>query len=236
MKSIVITGASQRLGLTLVGQFLSQGWHVFTLTRSPSEVLKALDDSGALSIISVGDYSEGSIQKAVEEITAKTKRVDALIHNASIFHTDQETFSSEDFLSFYSLHMAIPAQLNLGLKACMYDESQPGCIIHITDIYSENPNPKFALYCATKAGAENLMKGFAKKFAPGIRVNSIQPGPIQFLSTHTEEAKKRVLDETPLKREGGFEPVVQAAMAIIDNSYMTGASIKVDGGRSLGRR
>ncbi len=236
MKSIVITGASQRLGLTMVGQFLSQGWNVIALTRSPSEALTALDDSGALSIISLGDYSESNIQKAIEEISEKNQRIDALIHNASVFHMDQNDFSSEDFHAFFSLHMAIPAQLNVGLQKCLYDEHAPGSIIHITDIYSENPNPKFALYCSTKAGAENLMKGYAKKFAPGIRVNSIQPGPIQFLPTHTEEAKRRVLDETPLNCEGGFEPVVQAAMAIIDNSYMTGASVKVDGGRSLGRR
>lgn len=236
MKSVVISGASQRLGLTLVGQFLSQGWKVYAITRTPSEVLKALDDSGALSIIAVGEYTEASIKNAIDEIVSSGASLNALIHNASVFHMDADEFSNQDFLSFYSMHMAIPAQLNMGLRNCLYNEETPGNIIHITDIYSENPNPEFALYCASKAGAENLMKGFAKKFAPGIRVNSIQPGPIQFLPSHSEEAKQRVLSETPLNKEGGFEPVVQAAMSIIDNSYMTGASIKVDGGRSLGRR
>ena len=105
----------------------------------------------------------------------------------------------------------------------------------ITDIFSDNPHPAFSMYCSTKAGLQNLTLAAAKKFAPEVRANCIQPGPIQFLPTHTEEQKAQVLSETLLPFEGGFGPVFKALKFIVDNPYVTGSCIKVDGGRSIVR-
>lgn len=128
----------------------------------------------------------------------------------------------------------MPSLLNLQLAPLLYNAQDPGCIIHITDIYAENPSSKSTLYSSTKAGLDNLTKGLAKKMAPGIRVNSIQPGPIKFLPKHSHIDKEKILAKSLLPFEGGFLPIYKAIMSIIDNNYITGASIKVDGGRSLG--
>lgn len=232
-KTIVITGASRRLGLFLCEHFCELGHHVVALTRVASPELNALSDSYSITVEALEKYSESCLAQAIDNIHSKFSRIDVLIHNASYFAKD-ESYSYSQFQAFFDVHMAMPAQLNVGLRELLFDDKAPGVIVNITDIYSENPNKAFSLYCATKAGLENLTKSFAKRFAPGVRVNSIQPGPIQFLPEHDESTKQHVLQETLLGVEGGFMPILQAVLAIIENSYLTGSTIKVDGGRSLG--
>ncbi len=232
---VVITGASRRLGLFLCGRFLASGYSVLAVTRSPSDELVQLAENADLAIFSVDSYEARNIETLIAQIKDARSKVHALIHNVSAFAKDGAQYSEQDFALFLRLHMALPAQLNMGLAPLLHDEQSPGNIIHITDIFADNPSATHVLYCASKAGLENLSKGFAKKLAPGVRVNTIQPGPIQFLPSHSEEDKRKVLAQTLLQREGGFMPIFQAICGILENSYMTGASIKVDGGRALGR-
>jgi len=233
--TILISGASRRLGLFLTRQFLANGCRVIALTRSISTELAECEQLGDVSIYALDYYCSRQVKHFIEQIKQKEKSVDAIIHNASTFETDGAIFSAEHYQSMFLVHMALPAQLNLGLLPLLNQADETANIVHITDIFAENPNPNYALYCSTKAAAENLAKGFAKKYAPKVRVNTIQPGPIKFLPSHSEEAKTKVLAETLLSYEGGFMPVFQAITAILENPYMTGASIKVDGGRALGR-
>lgn len=233
LKTIVITGASHRLGLFLCEHFCALNFQVYALTRTPSVALTSLASEHELRIFPVHEYTEENLKRVIQEIQKATSKIEALIHNASIY-TKDEAFSFDQYQAFFRLHMAVPAQLNEGLKDLLYDELNPGSIVHITDIYAENPNKERVLYCSTKAGLENLARGYAKKYAPGVRVNAIQPGPIQFMESHTEETKKQVLKETLLGYEGGFMPIFQAINSLIENAYITGASIKVDGGRALG--
>ena len=106
-------------------------------------------------------------------------------------------------------------------------------IIHITDIYADNPNPAFDAYCATKAGLQNLMMSFAKRLAPKVKVNALQPGPVLFKEWHSTEDRKSILERTLLGEEGGAEAIGLAVEALLANDYQTGAIIAVDGGRRL---
>lgn len=238
-KTVVITGASRRLGLFLCEHFCNKNFQVLALTRTPSPELSQLSQLSQLSsthelkIFSLQSYSEENITRAIAEISSSATKLHALIHNASAFAKD-EAFSLAQYQKYFMLHMVLPAQLNEGLKDLLYDAGSPGNIVHVTDITVENPKKDHLLYCSTKAGLENLSKGFAKKYAPGIRVNSIQPGPIQFLESHSDATKKQILSETLLGHEGGFMPVFQAISSLLENPYITGSAIKVDGGRALG--
>jgi dihydromonapterin reductase/dihydrofolate reductase len=109
-------------------------------------------------------------------------------------------------------------------------------IIHITDIFADNPNYVFDGYCASKAAAQNLALSFAKRLAPKVKVNVIQPGPILFQEWHDPAARAAVLDETLLAAEGGAEAIGLAVEATLANDFQTGAIIAVDGGRRLGQR
>jgi len=234
-KIAVVTGASRRLGLFLCEHLAQDGYHVLALTRSSSEALMSLSARCAVEVIPVGAYQADDLDEHLDTLLSRYAAIDLLIHNASVFEKDGEVFDFERYRSLFEVHMALPAQLNTRLRAALDNRAQPGNIIHITDIYADIPNADYAIYCSTKAALESLSKSFAIKFAPGIRVNTIQPGPIKFLPSHTDQVKNAVLNETLLGYEGGFAPIYQAIVSIVANTYMTGASIKVDGGRALGR-
>jgi dihydromonapterin reductase/dihydrofolate reductase len=133
--------------------------------------------------------------------------------------------------------MMAPFLINQGLQDRLQgDEDNPADIIHITDINVENPTPRFDIYGTTKAGLHNMTLALAKKLAPNIKVNAIAPGPVLFTESHSEEVRQAMMDETPLAREGGAEPVYLAIKSVLDNPFLTGVSIPVDGGRRLSKR
>jgi len=237
-KSAVITGAGRRLGLFVTKKLLDEGWIVHALTRKLTTDLAALDCE-RLHVHELGDYTEEGVINSVRGIQEKQASlpIHLLLHNASIFENDVQVEKNglRRYDAMIFVHMTMPALLTKGLMSSLSNEESPGNVISITDIYSENPNPDYTLYCSTKAGLQNLTDGFAKKYAPFIRANSIQPGPIKFLPEHNNSHQKQVLSETLLPFEGGFLPIYQTIEFILNNHYLTGGSIKVDGGRSLVR-
>lgn len=231
MKTAVITGTSRRLGAYLAEKLSAEGYQVFGLTRQLNP------EQHYLTQIAVDYQSADSVLSAIRQLQQQSGSIDLLIHNASLFEKDE--LHTEDTVSFYqalfAVHMQLPALLNQYLAPQIAKTQGGGLIVHITDIYSENPNPAFSLYCSTKAGLENLMKSAAKAYAPQIRVNSIQPGPIMFLPEHSSSEKQQVMQQTLIAQEAGFEPIYQGVRFLIDNKFVTGLSLKIDGGRSLGK-
>ncbi|MFQ3229563.1 SDR family NAD(P)-dependent oxidoreductase [Reinekea sp.] len=231
MKHAVITGGSRRLGLFVTKHFLSLGWQVTVLSREKSAELAALSCDN-LAIIEVDYCDEENVTEATRALQDQT--IDLLLHNASLFDKDanQQADSMAFFDQLYQVHMRFPALLN---QLCIdaLKRSENANIIHMTDIYAATPQPEYALYSATKAGLESLTKSFAMNFAPDIRVNSIAPGPLMFLPSHSEADKKKVLANTLIPIEAGFAPIVSTIEYIINNQFVTGASHKVDGGRSI---
>ena len=237
-KTAVITGAGRRLGLFVVEHLLDAGWHVHALTRKNTSALMGMT-SEHLYVHELETYTTNNVMRAIDAVRTQQQGspIHLLLNNASIFENDAQVahkgISSYEAMVF--VHMIMPSLLIEGLRDDLFDTAAPGNVISITDIYATNPNPAYSLYCSTKAGLESLNYGFAKKYAPGIRANAIQPGPIKFLPEHDVSHKEKVLAETLLPYEGGFLPIYQTIEFILGNRYLTGSAIKVDGGRSLVR-
>lgn len=235
LSTILITGAGRRLGKYLAEQFAGQRHKIITVSRGELDYLDSLPDA-QIKHYSLKTYTSESALQLGEQILRENGSIDVIIHNASIYQTD--TSGADNFSQFYAdlfnVHMAFPAALNEAL-VCALAQSENGNIIHITDIYVDNPNEEYAYYCSTKAGLESLTKSLAKKYAPDVRVNSVQPGPIKFLPEHSEAEKEKVFAQTLIKKQGGFDVILKAVEFIIDNDYVTGSAIKVDGGRSIKR-
>ncbi len=185
-----------------------------------------------------GDFADtDSILAVAEAIAAHASRIRALIHNASAFSPtdDDARDAAAQFQMFFEVHMRAPYLLNTRLADRIRAEDGAGDIVHITDIYADNPAPQYDLYCATKAGLQNLATAFAKRLAPEVKVNVVQPGPITFEDWVDADQRAQVLDATLLGRTGSPEDIYGAVRALLDNDYQTGAVVAVDGGRRLGR-
>lgn len=233
--AVLITGAARRVGLHLARRLLDRGRPVIAHYRSWTEGIAQLERAGAACI--AADLATGAdVDRLIGAVRAATSSLRAVVHNASDFApTSCESHQALDQLDrFYAVHIRAPYALNRALAdllaRCAEKRSD---IIHITDIYADNPNPTFDVYCATKAGLQNLSLSFAKRLAPKVKVNVIQPGPILFKDWHDLQTRERVLHETLLGEEGGVEAIGLAVEAILANDYQTGAVIAVDGGRRL---
>ncbi|WP_091852049.1 SDR family NAD(P)-dependent oxidoreductase [Marinobacter segnicrescens] len=234
----VVTGAGRRLGFEASMALLERGYRVFALYRSKTDDLLQLADRGAITL--KADLADpDSLDRAIANILQQSEAVHLLVNNASEFTADEadQQALARQASRLFQVNSVAPMILMAGLAGALRqgcsDNSAPTLVINITDIFVEKPNPKFAAYCASKAALSNLTLSYARMLAPEVRVNAIMPGPVRFLPDHTAEDQARVLSETLLAREGGFDCVVQQILALLDNHFMTGALIPVDGGRRL---
>ena len=233
--AILVTGAGRRIGLHIAQRLLAAGHPVIAHSHRESPTIAELRAKGALSVIS--DLTDANVlPDLANNIKSQTQSLRAIVHNASLFEITSDKIDGAviQLQKMMAIHAVAPFYLNTALHSLLRECSKEYAdIIQITDIYADNPNYTFDTYCASKAAAQNLALSFAKRFAPKVKVNVIQPGPILFQDWHGEELRKKILSETLLKKEGGVESVGMAVEAILANNYQTGAIVVVDGGRRI---
>ncbi len=108
-----------------------------------------------------------------------------------------------------------------------------GKIVNIVDVAGEVIWPGYFAYSVSKAALIAVNRGMAKAYAPAIQVNGIAPGPVLFPDHYTEEQKRSAIERTLLKRAGNPSDIVNAVVFLIENDYITGEIIHVDGGRHI---
>lgn len=233
---VVVTGANRNIGAHIANRLIDEGFSVIAVYRSETDDVTHLIERGAHAV--QGEFADTASTRAIAaRIRALAPRLRALIHNASAFApTDDDIEAASDqFQAFFEVHMRAPYLLNTELADCLAGSREaPGDIIQITDIQADNPKPVYDVYCATKAGLQNLGLSFAKRLAPTIKVNMIQPGPISFQDWVDEAGREQTLAATPLQKTGTPETIYTALRGCMDNPFQTGAVIAVDGGLRLG--
>jgi NAD(P)-dependent dehydrogenase (short-subunit alcohol dehydrogenase family) len=111
-----------------------------------------------------------------------------------------------------------------------------GRIVNMSDWLVLSGRPRYSGYTpyyASKAAVAALTESMALDLAPEILVNSIAPGPILAPPDLSADELAEVMNATPLARWGGAEEIAKAALFLIETDFVTGESIRVDGGRHL---
>jgi dihydromonapterin reductase/dihydrofolate reductase len=106
-------------------------------------------------------------------------------------------------------------------------------IVHISDDVTRKGSSKHIAYCASKAGLESLTLSFAAKFAPRIKVNSIAPALLMFQPDDDAAYRTKTLAKSAMGIEPGAEVIYQSLRYLLDNPYVTGTTLTVNGGRHL---
>lgn len=228
----LVTGAGRRFGYELANDLLDQGYTVFAHYNSSKHGVEQLEQRGAIGI--QADFSDiNAIDAMIAIVKEQCQHLDLLVNNASCFFDNANVDGDPAKLNaVYAVHAIAPYKLITGLQDLLATAND-GLVINITDIYSERPSTDYIAYCGAKAALANMTLAFAKSLAPHVRVNAIQPGPILFLPEHDSDHRQQVLSETPLTVEGGLQPMIDTVKFFRDNPFLTGESIKVDGGRAL---
>lgn len=228
---ILITGAGQRVGLHCAQQLLADGYPVMFTYRSEKPGVQILRDLGAIALFA--DFStEAGILDFIERLKIHTDSLRAIVHNASAWLEETPQTETSAFLHMFSVHMLAPYLINLHCSELL-KRSNAADIVHISDDVTRKGSSKHMAYCATKAGLDSLTLSFAAKLAPQIKVNGIAPALLMFNPDDDAAYRTQALAKSVLGIEPGAEVIYRSLRYLLDNPYVTGTTLTVNGGRHL---
>jgi 3-oxoacyl-[acyl-carrier protein] reductase len=238
--AVLVAGGSGQIGRAVVAALLLRGAHVVVADR-----LAQADSSFAGDDIPYfpGDAAdEADCVRVVRKTVEVLGSIDALVNCAGMIHNEplvnmlkpddrRHRLSSWDVVIRANLTSAFA--LGSVVAEQMASTRTRGVIVNLSSIASAG-NPGQSAYSAAKAGVEALTSAWAKELGLlGIRVVAVAPGFIDVASTHGamgESVIKEWIRRTPLRRLGRPDAVIQAIMFAMENDFLTGRTIQVDGG------
>lgn len=231
--AILITGAGQRIGYRLAKHFLQEGQYPVVFSyRTAREQVNELEALGAFGI-QVDFCCQASTQSFIKTVQTQVGSLRALVHNASIWLPDSE-LSAAGFQALMDVHVRTPYLLNRAFTDLLRaSTSKYKDIIAITDSALARSSSDHIVYLASKAALASMTKNFARKLAPQVKVNEIQPGLIIFNEQDSEDYKQKRLAQSALQIEPGVEVVIEAVDYLMSSRYTTGTQLVLDGGRNV---
>ena len=175
----VVTGASKGIGLAIVQALAREGVHVVAGARSSSTELEALAAIGAVDIVRV-DLAD--VEGPAALVAAAGERVDILINNVGLATARTGGFlaiTDEQWTASLNLNFLAAVRTTRAVLPGMIAAGR-GSIVNVGSVNAELPDPGVIDYSAAKAALANFAKSLSKEVGPhGIRVNSVNPGPVE---------------------------------------------------------
>ena len=243
-KVALITGATSGIGAQVAHDLAARGTKVVVSGRRQAEgatVVKAIEATGGTAVFFQADTSKEAEVKALVDFTVKTYGgLDYAFNNAGIEGTPgltterqteenyRQTFDINVLGVLLSMKYEIPALLKNG-----------GAIVNTSSVAGQVGMPGFGVYVASKHAVNGLTRAAALEVAKqGVRVNAVAFGAIQtpMLDRFIGEAKTNnpqrdwLAGVHPVGRIGTVEEAAQAVLALLENSFITGTVLTVDGG------
>ncbi len=240
-KVALITGASRGIGKATALLFASLGADVAVNGRNHKLLLETAEEIEKMdckSIILEGDISssEDLPKEMVDKAIKKFGKIDILVNNAGIgIKKDFLEMTLEDWNKVINVNLTSAMLFCQAVLPYMI-EKKYGKIVNVSSLVAKQPRLSSApCYGSSKSGMLYLTRHLAKEFGPsGIYINAVCPGQIvAYMTRHwTEEHKKELISETPLRRLGYPEDVAKAILFLSSDlsSYINGESINVNGG------
>lgn len=239
-KTVLITGAAQRIGKAIALGFTQKEWNVIIHYHQSHEaaesLVKIISDQGGTALALKADLNqEEETFHLIPKITKIIQKpIDCLINNASIFERDDATTATaQSWQRHMQINLRAPFILSQSFQQQLPTETS-GNIINIVDQRVICLTPYFTSYTLSKAGLWTLTQTLALAWAPYIRVNAIGPGPTL---PSPRQSLKQFHDQclsVPLQRGTDPEEISQAIQFIIGSSSITGQMLALDGGQHLG--
>ncbi len=234
MSTALVTGGSRGIGRAICVAFARAGYDVaFCYSKDEAgagETCRCIEAAGAGALPFLCDVTD---EQKVGELFCSVPGLTVLVNNAGIAHYGliqdtaledwERVFAVNVRAAFLCTRAAIPKFLKRG----------EGCVVNISSIWGETGGSCEAAYSSSKAALIGFTKAAAKELAPSkIRVNCIAAGMIETEMNARFTAKERAafVKGIPLGREGTPEEVAAAVLFLVNQPYMTGEVLRINGG------
>jgi 3-oxoacyl-[acyl-carrier protein] reductase len=241
-KVAVVTGASKGIGADIARHLAAEGANVVVNYASSKEgadrIVDEITKRGGNAIAVRADVAK---KTDIERLFAATKKafgqLDILVNNAGVYRFEPlEAVTEDEFHRQFNTNV-------LGLilatqEAVKHFGSEGGSVINISSVASSATPPMSAVYSGTKGAVDAITRVLAKELGPKkIRVNSINPGPVETEGFHAigfkgTEFETQMIAQTPLGRIAQPRDIAPAAvfLASSDSAWVTGETLRVAGG------
>jgi pteridine reductase len=212
MTRALVTGGTGKLGASVVTALRARGWQVVGVGTAAGDVSR-----------------QAQARAVVENAASALGGLDVLVNGASagFAPTRFEDVGEADVDA--ALGATVKGSFFVTQAAAPHLRESRGLVVMLEDVAAYQPWPSFAAHCAAKAGQAMLTRALARALAPDVRVCGVAPGPV---AVEPGQEERRAA-ETALGRVGSAEDVAGAIVYLEGASFVTGASVVVDGGRLL---
>lgn len=235
----LITGSSRGIGLEIAKHLAKSGYQVILNGRSEikEDVLKQFKDAPLPVAQVAGDVSDfDGAKEIIDQVLKDFGKIDVLINNAGITRDGLiMRMKEEDYDAVLATNLKGTFNMCRHITQPMLKQ-RSGAIINISSVVGLMGNAGQTNYAASKAGMIGLTKALARELASRhITVNAIAPGYVETEMTDvlSDKIKEAMLSQIPLKRFGKAKEIAQTVDFLINNKYMTGQVIEVNGGLNM---
>jgi len=240
-RTYLITGAAQRLGQGMAKGLPKPNDTIvihYNSSQGPAQQLAQELNKTGVKTFTIGADLGSQTQSAelIKRVWEMAGPIDVLINNASIFEEGKLTeITVEDINRNMMINAYAPLQLSKSfaeLNKTRKTDKLP-VIINMLDSRITDYDRQHAAYAIAKRTLFTLTKIMALEFAPAVRVNGVAPGLILPPKGKDQSYIEQLKSTNPLNRIGTVEQIVEAVRFLVDNEFVTGQVIFVDGGRNL---
>jgi pteridine reductase len=242
-KVALVTGSGKRRVGWYVAEALAQRGYAVAIHYHSSETaaqhtVSEFRGRGFIAAPFQADLTqEGQVKRLFGELLAAFGRIDALVHCAAIWPRKRlEELTAADVRANFEANTLSTFLCCQQAGLAMVAQPAGGSIVTFGDWATIRPYVDYAAYFPSKGAIPALTRSLAVELGtrnPNVRVNCILPGPVMLPPELTAAERARVIDATLVKREGRPENVAQAVLHFLENDFLTGVCLPVDGGRSI---
>jgi pteridine reductase len=238
----LVTGSGKRrIGWHVAEALATRGYAIVLHYRSSAaEAAEGVADLKKLGVEAIAIQAdltdEQSAKSLVDQTLARFGRIDVLVNAAATWQKKRlEDITAADVRHSFDSNLLATFLCSQQAGLAMVRQPEGGVIVLIGDWAIARPYVTHAAYFASKGAIPTLTRTLAVELGtrnPAIRVNAILPGPVMLPEMSAEE-RQQVIDATLVKREGRPEHIAQGVLFFVDNDFVTGACLPIDGGRTV---
>ncbi len=242
-KVALVTGSGKRrIGNAVIELLAARGYHVaIHYHRSAADAQQTalrLTEQGLRAQAFQADVTdEASVDRLLEQTLDYFGRLDVLVTSAAIWEPKRlEDVTPADLRRFFEVNTVGTFLCCQKAGLIMVRQPEGGAIVTIGDWATARPYPNYAAYFPSKGAIPTLTRALAVELAlrnPAVRVNCILPGPVLLPPELSEAERRQAIAGTLVQREGRPEHVAHAVLFLVENDFVTGVCLPVDGGRTI---